>query len=473
MDVVEIQAEPLEELARLLEPDRASLFLTTAEISRKAFAGRTVWNINSTASGGGVAEMLQTILAYARGAGVDTRWLVIDGDPQFYEITKALHNALHGSLVGRTEFSADDQAHYAKVMRENLAHLRGMIRPGDFVLLHDPQTAGLAAGIKELGAHVVWRCHIGRDENTEVTDLGWEFLREHVLAADAFVFSRPKYVPAWIPSQQVTIIQPSIDPFATKNAPIDGAEVRRILLEIGLVHNGEPRDAIDFHRRSGSQGRLRRHADLVSNYPPPIDAPLVVQVSRWDRLKDMPGVLSGFAAHVAPVVPDAHLVLAGPDVSGVTDDPEGAEVYAECRTVWEALPDDVRSRCHLATLPMDDVDENALMVNALQRHAAIVVQKSLAEGFGLTLTEAMWKARPVVASAVGGLQDQIIDGDEGFLIEDPADLETFGARVTRLLDDAELRSQMGRRGQERVRRDFLGDRHLIQWVGLLQLALGA
>ncbi|GAA6524214.1 glycosyltransferase [Intrasporangium sp. DVR] len=468
MEAVEIHAEPLDALAELLEPERAELFLSTASFARGLLSGRIVWNINSTASGGGVAEMLQTLLAYARGAEVDTRWLVLEGDPQFFEITKALHNALHGSLVGRTGFDSVDQAHYERVMQANLAQLRGMVRPGDVVLLHDPQTAGLAAGLKQLGAHVVWRCHIGRDESTEITDLGWAFLRQHVLAADAFVFSRVSYIPDWVPRERAVVIQPSIDPFSTKNAEIVGADVRRILLEVGLVHNGDVRETFEFQRRTGEHGVLRRHADLVSNAPPPITAPLVVQVSRWDRLKDMPGVLTGFAAHVAPHTRDAHLVLAGPDVSGVSDDPEGAQVYAECRELWRRLPDDVRGRCHLASLPMDDVDENAFIVNALQRHAAIVVQKSLVEGFGLTLTEAMWKGRPVVASAVGGLQDQLTDGDEGLLLGDPADLESFGKLVTRLLEEPELRAAMGQRGQERVRRTFLGDRHLIEWVHLLR-----
>ena len=148
MDVVQIEAEPLEELAGLLDPVRAETFLATAALARKALAGRIIWNINSTASGGGVAEMLQVLLAYARGAEVDTRWLVLDGDPQFFEITKALHNALHGSLIGRTGFGADDRAHYERVMRANLVQLRDLVRPGDVVLLHDPQTAGLAAGLK-------------------------------------------------------------------------------------------------------------------------------------------------------------------------------------------------------------------------------------------------------------------------------------------------------------------------------------
>jgi trehalose synthase len=467
VQVVEIQARPLAALAELFEPARAERFLRAAVQARAALAGRVVWNINSTAAGGGVAEMLQTMLAYARGAEVDTRWLVIQGDKPFFEITKAIHNALHGAVVGHPGFGPEDRAHYERVMQANLEQLRGLVRPGDFVLLHDPQTAGLGAGLRRLGAHVVWRCHIGRDEPNESTEMGWEFLREYVLGAEAFVFSRASYVPAWIPADRAVVIQPSIDPYSTKNRPMDQRQTRRVLLEVGLVHNSREPDGIHFHRRAGRQGVLRRHVDLVTNAPPPIGAPLVVQVSRWDRLKDMTGVLTGFAEHVAPLLPDAHLLLAGPEVMGVTDDPEGAIVYGECRAVWEATPEAVRRRCHLATLPMDDVDENAFIVNALQRHATVVVQKSLAEGFGLTLTEALWKARPVVASGVGGIRDQVTDGTEGFLLEDPADLAHFGARVVELLQDPGLRASMGGRGQERVHRDFLGDRQLIQWVELL------
>lgn len=465
--MVEVQAEPLESLAGLLEPERGERFLAVAVHARTVLAGRVVWNVNSTASGGGVAEMLQTLLAYGRGAGVDTRWLVLDGDRPFFETTKAIHNALHGSLAGRTGFGPEDRAHYERVMRENLEELRGLVRPGDVVLLHDPQTAGLAAGLRRLGAHVVWRCHIGRDEPNADTDLGWEFLREYVLAADAVVFSRASYVPEWIPQDRVAVIQPSIDPFSTKNRDMDEGETLRVLLEVGLVHDGEELAPTRFERRAGTKGVLRHHAGLLTNASPPLEAPLVVQVSRWDRLKDMPGVLAGFAAHVAPLQPEAHLMLAGPDVSGVTDDPEGAHVYAECLRVLGGLPGKVRDKCHLAMLPMDDVDENALIVNALQRHATVVVQKSLAEGFGLTLTEALWKARPVVASAVGGICDQVTDGVEGFLLHEPTDLAGFGARVVELLRDPGLRATMGRRGQARVHRDFLGDRHLVQWVELL------
>jgi trehalose synthase len=162
-------------------------------------------------------------------------------------------------------------------------------------------------------------------------------------------------------------------------------------------------------------------------------------------------------------VPHAHLMLAGPAVAAVVDDPEGALVLDQTRAALERLPDGVRERCHLATLPMIDAEENAAIVNALQRHAAVVVQKSLAEGFGLTVAEAMWKARPVVASRVGGIQDQIEDGRSGVLLDDPADLEAFGAALTGLLRDPAGADRMGAEARERVREHYLNARHLIQY----------
>ena len=192
-----------------------------------------------------------------------------------------------------------------------------------------------------------------------------------------------------------------------------------------------------------------------------------MQVSRWDRLKDPIGVMLGFAQHV-PAETGAHLMLAGPDVEGVADDPEGAEILREVEDRWRALPDAIRARIHLARLPMADIDENAAMVNALQRHATVIVQKSLVEGFGLTVAEGMWKARPVVASAVGGINDQIVDGVNGVLLQDPADLEAFGAEVTGLLHEPEQAREMGRAARERVCSHFLVDRHALQYVALFE-----
>jgi len=216
----------------------------------------------------------------------------------------------------------------------------------------------------------------------------------------------------------------------------------------------------------GSPGRIARHVDVLqTGPPPPADAPLVVQVSRWDPLKDMAGVMTAFAQHVDGSG-RAHLLLAGPVVTGVADDPEGAATFEHCIDVWRRLPHAARSRIHLACLPMHDPDENAAIVNAIQRHATVVTQKSLAEGFGLTVAEAMWKAKPIVASAVGGIVEQIVSGEHGLLIDDPRDPIEFGHAVRRLLDDLPYAEQLGANARRRAVAEFLGDRHLAQYAQL-------
>jgi trehalose synthase len=264
------------------------------------------------------------------------------------------------------------------------------------------------------------------------------------------------------------VIPPSIDPFSAKNEPISRRNARLALGYVGLVQGDGNPPVVPFARRDGSPGRINRHVDVLqSGPPPPQDAPLVLQASRWDRMKDMAGVMEGFADHVDPAL-GAHLVLAGPSVTGVADDPEAAEVLEECVAVWHRLPHAMRGRVHLASVPMVDPDEAAAIVNALQRHASVIVQKSLAEGFGLTVTEAMWKARPVVASAVGGIADQIEHGEHGLLIDDPQDLAAYGAAVDALLRDPEEAMRLGRNGRLRAERDFLGDRHLEQYGHLFE-----
>jgi trehalose synthase len=227
--------------------------------------------------------------------------------------------------------------------------------------------------------------------------------------------------------------------------------------------------ACTFRREDGTPGRVDRVVDVVrEEAAPPWTTPLVVQVSRWDRLKDPLGVLDGFARLDPARTHGAHLVLAGPNVGGVSDDPEGASVLAAVIAKWRELPDDVRRRVHIASLPTIDIDENAAMVNALQRHATLIVQKSLHEGFGLTVTEAMWKARPVVASAVGGIQDQIDDGAQGLLLADPTDLDAFAAAITRLLGDPQLASRMSERGHQRVLERYLGIDSLLRYGALIE-----
>jgi trehalose synthase len=466
MQDVQVQPQSIGQLAEVLAPERAAAFVQAAGRARELLRGRVVWNVNSTASGGGVAEMLQTLLAYALGAGVDTRWLVIAGDPAFYAITKRLHNALHGA-GDPMPFSDTDREHYTRVTEKNAAELRDRVGPRDIVLLHDPQTAGLVPGVRAVGVPVLWRCHIGADVENEQTAAGWAFLRPFVAQADAFVFSRKAYAPGWIEPARLAVIPPSIDPFSTKNRPLTTDVVARVLVRAGLVDGPDVDGPVTFPCRNGTIRTLRTHTGVLSDGPPPPpDARLVVQVSRWDRLKDMAGVMAGFVAGL-PDVDDVRLVLAGPAVTGVSDDPEGAEVFAECQAAWRRLPERQRRKVHLASIPMDDVDENAVIVNALQRHATVVTQKSLAEGFGLTVTEAMWKARPVVASAVGGIRDQIADGADGLLLGDPHDLAGFGAAVRRLIDDPGYAGRLGEAARERARDQFLGDRHLGQYETLL------
>ena len=471
MQEVEVQALPLELLTSILAAERAQRLAASADKARAMFGNRTIWHVSATAHGGGVAEMLQTLLAYGRGAQIENRWLVLDGRQDFFAITKRVHNLLHGDAGDGGPLGAHEHAVYEEVLAPNVAEVTSMVSSRDIVLLHDPQTAGIVDGLREAGVRVAWRCHVGWDERNEQTDLAWEFLRGYIEAADAFVFSRVEYVPDWLDHDRLVIIPPSIDPFSAKNRDLEPETVSAILATVGLFTGIEADGPVEFERRDGSRDTVRAHRNLIADGPPPpYDARLVLQVSRWDRLKDMAGVMMGFAMVADDGPQDAHLMLVGPDVSGVTDDPEGAEVLAEVVTAWQELPQRDRQRVHLALLPMADPDENAIMVNALQRRADVVTQMSLAEGFGLTVAEAMWKARPVVATGVGGIRDQIEDGRTGFLVG-PHDLAAYGARVSALLKDPHDAERIGQAAQARVRDAFLGPRHLGQYVDLLERVL--
>ena len=454
-------------LETIIGPERTARFEAHAATMRNVLRGRRVFNVNSTATGGGVAELLQTLLANARGVGIDARWLVIAADPEFFALTKRVHNHLYGTAGDGGPLGSSEHQQYEATLDRNADELNDLVRPGDVVVLHDPQTAGLAPRLRSTGVRLVWRCHVGLDIQNDWSQLAWDFLRPYIEDVPAFVFSREQFAPPWIPRDRLFVIPLSIDPFSAKNEAMSGPDVRRLLQRVGLLEDGGGKAPIAFSRRDGSSGRVSHVVDLLETGPPPRDdVPIVLQASRWDTLKDMPGVMTGFAEHVADMGA-AHLVLAGPNADGVSDDPEAAAVVDTCLTTWQELPASVRNRIHLASVSMHDGDEAASIVNALQRHAAVVVQKSLAEGFGLTVAEAMWKARPVVGSAVGGIVDQIIPGETGWLLADPHDLTTFARRVAALLADPAEADRMGRNGQSRAREHFLGDRHLEQWAGVL------
>ena len=462
---VDVPALALDALHPLIGDERLALLVAAAAEARHRLEGATVWNVNSTASGGGVAEMLQVLVGYIVGAGIDSRWVVIEGDEAFFAVTKRIHNRIHVVPGDAGHLGPDERAHYDAVTAANAASFRERVRPGDVVLLHDPQTAGMAPALAEAGALVVWRSHVGVDHHNRWTEEAWAVLRPHLEGCPAFVFSRREYVPDWVPDDRVSIIPPSIDPLSPKNQWLPERNLPTMLARIGLVP-GPTDGPAGFLRGDGSPGEVVRSATVVAEGDGSgfLDN-LVVQISRWDHLKDMEGVMDGFAAGVAGRV-DAHLALVGTSVAGVTDDPEGAEVYAECVAAWEALAAPKRRRIRLVTLPMDDVEENAAMVNALQRSATVIVQKSLVEGFGLTVAEGMWKARPVVASRVGGIIDQVVPGT-GILLDDPTDLDAFAAALVGLLERPEEVAEFGRNAHRHVVDNYVGDRHLLLYAQLI------
>ena len=467
---------PIARLEPVIGRERFGRLASAATRLQASLGERTIWNVNSTAAGGGVAEMLQIIVGYVAGTGISIRWITVGGDPAFFGFTKRLHNQLHGA-AGTEPAGPADIRHYDQVLAANAGELLTQVRPGDVVILHDPQTAGLTEVLADAGAKVLWRCHIGIDEQNDISRSAWEFLRPYLAAAHGYVFSRRQFAPVWVPRARLWVIPPSIDPFAPKNADLDPDTVRAILDTIGLPDGAVGIDPVGagraappargaFQRGDGTWGEVTRAATILGDGRPAPSDPVVVQVSRWDRLKDMAGVMTGFAAH-GPADCGAYLMLVGPSMSGVADDPEGAEVYAECVTRWHELPAAARGQVLLVTLPLDDVDENAAMVNAIQRRASVVVQKSLAEGFGLTVAEGMWKGRPVVGSAVGGIVDQITEGT-GVLLPDPADLADFGAKVSWLLEHPVEAERLGRAGRAYTREHFIGDVHLLRFAEVVE-----
>jgi trehalose synthase len=456
----------------VLDPDACRRFLGCLELAAERLGGRRLWQVNSTEQGGGVAEMLPFLLGYLVGAGIDARWVVIEGNQEFFAVTKRIHHLLHGQPGDEGQLDEPARASYRQTLKETLGELEQRVEPGDVVILHDPQTAGLVPALKRQGATVVWSCHVGTDTPNDLARTAWEFLQPAVEEADAYVFSRAAYCWEGLKRARLAVIAPCIDAFAPKNQTLEPSTVDAILRTAGILEDPDTTVGTPvFRRLDGRPGRVGRRAELIQDQPIPAGVPLVVQVSRWDRLKDPVGVLQGFARHV-PDELGVHLLLAGPAAASVSDDPESDQVLQQVRRAGAALPRAARDRVHLACLPMEDLEENGAMVNAIQRRADVIVQKSLAEGFGLTVAEAMWKARPVLASRVGGIQDQIRHGTSGLLLEDPSDVVGFGRGIQTLLTDRDQARRMGEAAHRRVREDYLAPRRLTQELDLIEQLAG-
>jgi len=428
-----------------------------------ALDDHTVWHVNSTCDGGGVAELLFGFLRRHNALGVPTRWLVADAAPEFFAITKRLYFKLYGTDQDTAPLTAAERDLYTRTTQVHAQVVLRFARPGDIVVLHDPQTTGMARALTAAGVRVIWQCHLGCLDPNPWTSQVWEFLGDDLFAPDGYVFSHPRYVPGALDRDRVRVILPAIDPASPKNRPLTRAQVAMMLSGIGLTARpGGPPDGADagLGRSAGYLGSL---ATVEQRSPLPPDKPVVLQVSRWDALKDMAGVLAAFTDVIAPGS-DAHLVLAGPDPTTIADDPGGVAVLDGIRSAIAELPDGPRERIHLVCTSGDDLEGTALIINALQRRADIITQKSIKEGFGLTVAEGMLKGKPVVAADVGAIGEQVIDGRTGLLVADPRDLRAFGLAVRRLLDDPGLRERLAAGAVEHCTRRFLIDRQLTQYA---------
>jgi trehalose synthase len=371
-------------------------------------AGVRVVHVNSTREGGGVAEILEWMVPLMRDVGVDASWEVIHGTPRFFEITKAVHNGLQGKAV---DLPKKDWRIYQDENEKNAERLRPVLEEADVVVVHDPQPAYLLKLCPNRKGKWIWRAHIDISRPFRPV---WKVLRTIVDKYDASIFSMGEFAQP-LPSPQF-LIPPSIDPLSEKNRELDPLEMESVRAEYGI----DP------------------------------ERPLIVQISRFDRFKDPIGVIQ--ACRMVRKVAPAQLVLAG---GGATDDPEGKEVLDDVMEAAEGDPD-----IHILLLP----PAAHKTINALQRAADIILQKSTREGFGLTVTEGLWKGKPVIGGDVGGIRLQVTNHHTGFLVNTP---EGAAHRIRYLLHHRERMREMGEIGREFVRENFLLTRHLRDYLALM------
>ncbi|HYN51120.1 MAG TPA: diguanylate cyclase [Thermoleophilaceae bacterium] len=466
-----LETRYFEDLGRYLFEPMIERVCVAQRHAGERLGGRTVWMVNSTALGGGVSQLLRTLLPYWRGAGIDVRWMVLRGSAEFFRVTKRFHNQLQGQPGDGGVLGIDELTIFDRAAQYHARALTSLLAPGDVVVLNDPQTAAMSVPLERAGANVIWSCHVGIDHDNELSRNAWGCLRPRLAGVHCFVFSRYTSLPESLGGVETSILTPAIDPASTKNRPMSDGAARAILQHLGLAA-GVSTAIPSYDCTDGSTATLAGRPTVLDSDGAPDWSrhPVVVSLARWDRIKDPLGILDGFLERVLGAT-DAHLLLAGPDADEVADDPEAAAVLADVRARWRRLPPPARARVHLACLPLTSPDENAAMVNAIQRQAAVVVKKSLQEGFGLGVTEAMWKARPVVASAVGGHLEQIQHLHSGLLVEDPADVAAFGDAIVELLREPPLAARLGQTARERARALFLNDRHFVRWVEVFGSAL--
>jgi trehalose synthase len=451
-----------------------------AESRLAGFDGRRIVMVNSTAQGGGVAEMLPPLLTIMRELGIDAHWLVIEAhDPEFFRLTKNLHNLIHG--VGEPHLGKTDREVYDRVSAENAAAMEEHLRPGDILVIHDPQPLGVGALLREqFDLAAIWRCHIGLDKETTETRAAWDFLAPYLKPYDHAVFTAPEYIPSSL-AGRATIIHPAIDPLSHKNRHLMVHELVGILANAALI---KPWGPVITPAYPEPAKRLQADGSWAPATEPEdfglLFRPIVTQVSRWDRLKGFLPLMEGFVTlkrdleartdleeHHRRTLQLARLVLAGPDPASVDDDPEGKEVLADLCAAYAALPPHLQADVAMLSLPMSSKKNNALIVNALQCCSDVVAQNSIQEGFGLTVTEPMWKRAALMGSCAVGIRQQIRPDLDGLLVKDPEDPKEIAAGLDTLLRDGAKRDSYGRSARQRVHDNFLVFTQVRSWIELL------
>lgn len=377
----------------------------------KDMKGARILNINSTAFGGGVAELLYTLIPLMRDVGLDVDWQVIPGSEDFFTVTKLFHNALQGMDLMATPEMIET---YLRQNEENAKQFAGEY---DVIMVHDPQPAAMIAFLDEMGKKTgrwIWRCHI---DLTAAKQSVWEFLRPYLEQYDASVFTMPQYVKEDFACPKISTVPPTIDPLSPKNMELDQATV---------------------------EGVLRRY-----NIDP--KRPIMTQVSRFDPWKDPLGVIDAYRV-VKEEIPEVQLLMVA---SMAADDPEGFHYY-EKTARYAGTDEDIHLLSNLRGV-------GNLEVNAFQRASQVVIQKSTREGFGLVVSEALWKKRPVIAGDVGGIPLQVINGENGYLINNSREC---GLRALELFKNPEMAGAMGERGREHVRKNFLSPRQVADYMDL-------
>lgn len=437
--------------------------------------GRKIWMINSTRQGGGVAEMMPRMISLLRQMGIEAEWVVVSTDNKdFFRVTKKIHNLIHGE--GEISITMAEKTVFEEENTQNAEEFLPMVKPQDIVVIHDPQPLPMAQILRERsGASFIWRCHIGVDAHLPQTRFIWNFLRPYTESYDLSVFSATNYIPGFLTGRSI-IVHPSIDPLDHKNRDLPIHKVVGILCNSNLVTEYHPVLTPPFTeqaKRLQPDGSFQ--SPLLPSDPGILYKPVVLQVSRWDRLKGFLPLLKGFEkmkleCHKASDqrhrrrMELTELVFAGPDPAFVGDDPEGMQVLEEITRSYTSLPGNIQNHITVLKLPMSSRKQNELIVNALQRVATVVVQNSIREGFGLTVTEAMWKTKPVIGSSACGIKLQIREDLDGKIIQNPEDPSEIAAVLSQALHDPKQREIWAYNAHKRVVENFLIFTQLRQWI---------